>query len=90
MSHFEHDIVFRLGGDEFVVLTRGLPEEVLQKLDDARMEYLTTFNLMKNRYGFSAGVLVPHHMALHEAIKEADKYMYECKKASLPVVIKEK
>ena len=90
MSHFVHDIVFRLGGDEFVVLTRGVPEEVLRKLDDARMEYLTTFNLMKNRYGFSAGVLVPHHMALHEAIKEADKYMYECKKTGLPVVIKEK
>lgn len=88
MKTFTNDIVLRLGGDEFVVLTRGLPEDVLQKLDEARAEYLT-HNLLKNRYGFSAGVLMAQGMALHEAIGEADKCMYDSKKTGLPVVIKE-
>lgn len=88
MKHFVNDIVLRLGGDEFVVLTRGLPEDVLQKLDDTRKEYLG-HNLLKNRYGFSAGVLMAQGMALHEAIGEADKCMYDSKKTGLPVVIKE-
>lgn len=88
LRHFENDLVLRLGGDEFVVITRGLPEDVLQRLDEARAEYLT-HNLLKNRYGFSAGVLIPHGMALHEAIGEADKCMYDSKNTGLPVVIKE-
>lgn len=88
MNTFANDIVLRLGGDEFVVFTRGLPEDVLQKIDEARAEYLT-HNLLKNRYGFSAGVLITQGMALHEAIGEADKCMYESKKTGLPVVIKE-
>ncbi len=88
MNHFANDLVLRLGGDEFVVITRGLPEDVLQRLDEARAEYLT-HNLLKNRYGFSAGVLIPHGMVLHEAIGEADKCMYDSKKTGLPLVIKE-
>lgn len=88
MRTFEGDVVLRLGGDEFVVLTRGLPEDVLAKLDQARAEYLT-HNLLKNRYGFSAGVLIPHGMAVHEAIGEADKAMYESKKTGLPCIIRE-
>lgn len=88
MNHFANDLVLRLGGDEFVVITRGLPEDVLQRLDEARAEYLT-HNILKNRYGFSAGVLIPHGMVLHEAIGEADKCMYDSKKTGLPLVIKE-
>ena len=88
MKHFENDVVLRLGGDEFVILTRGLPEDVLAKLDLARAEYLT-HNLLKNRYGFSAGVLLPHGMAVHEAIGEADKAMYDSKKTGLPCIIRE-
>ncbi len=88
MRHFENDVVLRLGGDEFVVLTRGVPEDVLAKLDEARAEYLT-HNLLKNRYGFSAGVLLPHGMAVHEAIGEADKAMYDSKKTGLPCIIRE-
>ena len=88
MKHFENDVVLRLGGDEFVILTRGLPEDVLAKLDLARAEYLT-HNLLKNRYGFSAGVLLPHGMAVHEAIGEADKAMYASKKTGLPCIIRE-
>ena len=88
MRHFENDVVLRLGGDEFVVLTRGLPEDVLAKLDSARAEYLT-HNLLKNRYGFSAGVLIPHGMVVHEAIGEADKAMYDSKKTGLPCIIRE-
>ena len=88
MRHFENDVVLRLGGDEFVVLTRGVPEDVLAKLDEARAEYLT-HNLLKNRYGFSAGVLLPHGMAVHQAIGEADKAMYDSKKTGLPCIIRE-
>lgn len=88
LHHFEGDIVLRLGGDEFVVLTRGLPEDVLAKIDEARKEYLT-HNILKNRYGFSAGVLFGKDIMLHEAIGLADMAMYDSKNTGLPVCLKE-
>ena len=88
LNHFKDDIVLRLGGDEFVVLTRGLPEDILAKIDLARAEYLT-HNILKNRYGFSCGVLFGKGIMLHEAIGLADMAMYDSKNTGLPLCLKE-
>ena len=85
----EGDYVTRYGGDEFVVLLQNVsgPDEIEPVIERVRSALADPIVLPEGQFmlSLSVGVAVaePHHLSPEDVLSEADRRMYEAKRAGV-------
>ncbi|WP_372767973.1 diguanylate cyclase [Pseudoalteromonas sp.] len=83
IKYFPNGLCARLGGEEFVVIQEvGEDSDISQQLDEFKTEIQnTTFKWDEKRVSFtvSIGALVSYGIGLENALKHADKNLYQAK-----------